>query len=45
MLQLEAHNEYRAMHGAEDLTFDADLAAAAQEWAELLASEDGLRHS
>ena len=33
------------MHGAEALTFDADLAAAAQEWAELLASEDGLRHS
>ena len=33
------------MHGAEDLTYDADLAEAAQAWAEELAESEGLRHS
>lgn len=28
-IQLDAHNELREQHGAEDLTYDADLAARA----------------
>lgn len=44
-LQLEAHNEYRANHGAPALTYDADLAAEAQDWANKLNEENTLYHS
>ena len=45
-LQLQAHNDYRAEHSADPLLWDADLASAAQAWAETLESnDDGLVHS
>lgn len=45
-LQLQAHNAYRAEHSADPLLWDADLASAAQAWAETLESnDDGLVHS
>ena len=45
-LQLQAHNAYRAEHSADPLLWDADLATAAQAWAETLeANDDGLVHS
>jgi len=31
---LDKHNEYRCMHGVPSLTWDADLAASAQAWAD-----------
>ena len=45
-IQLDAHNEYRALHGVPPLTFDAELAAGAQDWSNYLASlNGGLRHA
>ena len=42
--QLDAHNDYRARHGADDLLYDPELAAAAQAYAEHLADIDQMRH-
>ena len=39
-IQLDSHNAFRADHGAEDLTYDATLAEAAQAYAEELAATD-----
>jgi len=44
-IQLDAHNTFRADHGAEDLTYDATLAEAAQAYAEELAATDTFVHS
>ena len=46
LIQLDAHNEYRNVHGADALAYDETLAQAAQEWAESLAAAgDELTHS
>ena len=42
--QLDAHNEYRALHGADALEYDPELAAAAQAYAEHLAGIDKMKH-
>ena len=43
--QLEKHNEYRALHGADPLDFDPDLADDAQAWAEHLDSLGRMYHA
>ena len=44
-IQLVAHNEARAMHGADPLVFNADLAADALAYAKVLeAADNGLVH-
>jgi len=42
---LQAHNEYRAKHGAEALKMASDLTAHAQAWADKLAKENKFAHS
>ena len=44
-IQLDSHNEFRADHGAEDLTYDATLAEAAQAYAEQLDATNSFEHS
>lgn len=41
---LESHNRYRDLHQAAPLTYDKDLAKAAQKWAEAIAKKDKLEH-
>ena len=42
---INAHNEYRARHGVQPLTYNKKLADYAQRWAEHLASVDRMYHS
>jgi hypothetical protein len=44
-IQLDAHNEYRALHGVPALEYDQDLADAAQAWSENLANIGQLVHA
>lgn len=41
---LNAHNDYRARHGAPPLTLDATVSAWAQEWANTIASSKNVAH-
>lgn len=42
---LEAHNRYRAEHGAEPLTWSSSMAREAESWARRLASEGRMKHA
>uniref|UniRef100_A0A3B5LPR1 SCP domain-containing protein n=1 Tax=Xiphophorus couchianus TaxID=32473 RepID=A0A3B5LPR1_9TELE len=42
---LDAHNNYRAAHGAQNLTYNGDLNSAAQKWAEHLLQSNTMKHS
>ncbi|XP_014862055.1 PREDICTED: Golgi-associated plant pathogenesis-related protein 1-like [Poecilia mexicana] len=42
---LDAHNAYRAQHGAPKLTYNSELNAAAQKWAAHLLENKTLGHS
>lgn len=42
---LEAHNEYRMLHGAPPLTLDPNLNCSAQAWADNLLEIRTLKHS
>ena len=42
---LEAHNKYRAMHGAPPLTLNRDLCDMSREWAEQNAINGTFEHS
>ena len=42
---LEAHNAYRAKHGAPELTWNRELCDIAQKWADHLAAEKAFEHS
>ncbi|XP_056150413.1 Golgi-associated plant pathogenesis-related protein 1 [Lampris incognitus] len=42
---LDTHNDYRRTHGAPPLTLNSDLCAAAQKWANHIASINTLQHS
>ncbi|XP_067431491.1 GLI pathogenesis-related 2 [Thunnus thynnus] len=42
---LETHNTYRAKHGAQPLTYNSELNAAAQKWADHLLQIDSMIHS
>ena len=42
---LDAHNAYRAEHGAPRLKWSAKLAADAEKWAKVIAQKNALQHS
>ncbi|XP_044188176.1 Golgi-associated plant pathogenesis-related protein 1-like [Thunnus albacares] len=42
---LETHNAYRAKHGAQPLTYNSELNAAAQKWADHLLQTGSMKHS
>ncbi|XP_054876490.1 ancylostoma secreted protein-like [Poeciliopsis prolifica] len=42
---LDAHNNYRAAHGAQKLTYNSELNSAAQKWAEEILSTKTMKHS
>ncbi|XP_044188103.1 Golgi-associated plant pathogenesis-related protein 1-like [Thunnus albacares] len=42
---LETHNTYRARHGAQPLTYNSELNAAAQKWADHLLQTNSSEHS
>ncbi|XP_041855504.1 cell wall protein PRY3-like [Melanotaenia boesemani] len=42
---LDTHNAYRAMHNAPPLTYNSELNAAAQKWADHMLGENTLGHS
>ncbi|XP_043966567.1 Golgi-associated plant pathogenesis-related protein 1-like [Gambusia affinis] len=42
---LDAHNNYRAAHGAPKLTYNSELNSTAQKWAEHLLETKTLEHS
>ncbi|XP_044188093.1 uncharacterized protein glipr2, partial [Thunnus albacares] len=42
---LETHNAYRAKHGAQPLTYNSELNAAAQKWADHLLQIGSMKHS
>ena len=42
---LKAHNDYRALHGAQSLTIDPSLNKLAQKWANTLAKQNIFKHS
>ena len=44
-LQLDAHNNYRMMHGADPLMYDEDLARQAQAYAMVLETSNSFAHS
>ena len=44
-MHLEAHNKYRALHGAPAMVIDARLAAEAQKYAEYLDKNDKFDHA
>ena len=44
-IQLDAHNEHRANHGAPAVVWCADLAKQAQEWAEKMVADGDMKHS
>ncbi|KAI4820577.1 hypothetical protein KUCAC02_028550 [Chaenocephalus aceratus] len=41
----ETHNAYRAKHGAPQMTFNSEMCASAQKWADHLLSISSLKHS
>ncbi|KAJ4942357.1 hypothetical protein JOQ06_012223 [Pogonophryne albipinna] len=41
----ETHNAYRAKHGAPQMTFNSEMCASAQKWADHLLSIGGMKHS
>ena len=44
-IQLDAHNEHRANHGAPPVAWCADLAKQAQAWAEKMVEDGQMAHS
>ena len=42
---LDAHNAYRAQHGAPRLKWSAKLASDAEKWAKVIAQKSALQHS
>nr|XP_046241962.1 Golgi-associated plant pathogenesis-related protein 1 isoform X1 [Scatophagus argus] len=42
---LETHNAYRAKHNAPPMTFNSELSASAQKWADHLLAISALQHS
>ena len=42
---LEAHNRYRALHGAPKMTLNRELCNMAQKWADHLAAEKAFKHT
>ena len=42
---LEAHNRYRALHGAPKMTLNREICNIAQKWADHLAAEKVLKHT
>ena len=42
---LDAHNDYRAQHGAPSLKWSAKLASDADKWAKELARKNTMQHS
>lgn len=42
---LKAHNKFRAVHGAEDMSLDSELSKAATEYAKVLSEKENLVHS
>ncbi|XP_029961495.1 Golgi-associated plant pathogenesis-related protein 1 [Salarias fasciatus] len=42
---LKSHNDYRAAHGAEPMTLNEELTAAAQKWADHMLEVNQLQHS
>ncbi len=42
---LDAHNQYRAIHGAPEMVLDSAVTASAQRWAEHLADSQIFEHS
>lgn len=44
-LQLDAHNAYRQLHNTEPLTYNHDIAVAAQEYAQWMKDNDKFEHS
>ena len=42
---LEAHNRYRALHGAPKMTLNRELCNMAQKWADHLAAEKVFKHT
>ncbi|KAK5931760.1 hypothetical protein CgunFtcFv8_003531 [Champsocephalus gunnari] len=41
----ETHNAYRAKHGAPQMTFNSEMCASAQKWADHLLSISEMKHS